>query len=292
MKAFLFPGQASQFIGMGKDLYTDSAEAKQLFEEANEILGYKLTEVMFNGTEEELKETKITQPAVFVHSVISNIVKSKDIKIEAVAGHSLGEFSALVANGVISFEDGLKLVLSRAMAMQSACDATEGTMAAIVGLEDQIVEQTCNNIDDIVVAANYNCPGQLVISGSVSGIDKAIVELKEKGAKMAIKIAVGGAFHSPLMSPAKTELEKSIMSLNFKEPKCPIYQNVTALPTVDPELIKTNLIKQLDAPVKWTITMENMIADGYNDFFEVGGNGKVLRGFMRRIDRKMSIQAL
>lgn len=293
MKAYVFPGQGAQFIGMGKDLYETSEQAHTLFEQANSILGYRLSDVMFNGTEEELKETKITQPAIFLHSVIKSILAGDDFKPDVVAGHSLGEFSALVANGVLTFEDGLKLVQKRALAMQKACEAVESTMAAIVGLEDAKVEEVCANIkDEIVVAANYNCPGQLVISGSIPGVEKAVEQLKEAGARMAIILKVGGAFHSPLMEPAKEELQAAIEATTFHQPKCPIYQNVNAQKATDPTLIQQNLIAQLTSPVRWTQTMLNMIEDGVTEFVEVGGTGKVIKGMILRVNRRMPVIAL
>lgn len=290
--AFLFPGQASQFEGMGKDLYENNPLAKELFEQANEILGFNITEVMFHGSADDLQATKITQPAVFLHSVITLLTSEKGINPKVVAGHSLGEFSALVANKTLSFEDGLSLVAVRAKAMEAACQANKGTMAAIVGLEEAAIEKICEEIDSVVVPANYNCPGQLVISGSESGIDDAVEKLSAAGAKRAIKIAVGGAFHSPLMQPAQEELEEAIMSTNFTQPVAPIYQNVNGLPTSDPEEIKQNLIAQLTSSVRWTQTIKNMIADGANQFYEVGGKGRVLAGFMRRIDRSIPIESL
>jgi [acyl-carrier-protein] S-malonyltransferase len=285
MKAFVFPGQGAQFPGMGKDLYENSAEAKALFEKANDILGFNITEIMFNGEVEDLKQTKVTQPAIFLHSVL--LAKTlKDFAPDMVAGHSLGEFSALVANGTLNFEDGLKLVSQRAMAMQKACEIAESTMAAIVGLADDVVESVCAEIDGVVVPANYNCPGQLVISGSVEAIDKACEVLTEKGAKRAIKLVVGGAFHSPFMEPAREELAAAIAATNFSVPTCPVYQNVNAQPVSDPAVIKENLIAQLTAPVKWTQIVENMIAGGATSFTEVGP-GKVLQGLVKKVDRKM-----
>jgi [acyl-carrier-protein] S-malonyltransferase len=292
MKAYVFPGQASQFEGMGKDMYEENALAKDLFEQANDILGFRITDVMFEGTSEDLRQTKITQPAVFLHSVIKAKMAGDDFQPDAVAGHSLGEFSALVASGAMNFEDGLRLVNQRAMAMQKACEAVEGTMAAIIAMPDEEVEKICAGIDEVVVAANYNCPGQLVISGSVPGINTAVEQLKEAGAKRAIVLQVGGAFHSPLMQPAKDELEKAIAATNFSAPSCPIYQNVTAAPEQDPEKIQANLIMQLTSPVRWTQTMLNMIENGVTEFIEVGGNGKVLQGFVKKVDRRFPTSAL
>lgn len=286
MKAFVFPGQASQFEGMGKDMYESSDIAKEMFDRANEVLGFDITKVMFEGTAEELKETKITQPAVFLHSVIKAKMAGDDFAPDMVAGHSLGELSALVAVNALSFEDGLKLVQKRANAMQKACEAEASTMAAIVGLEDQQVADICNGIEEVVVAANFNCPGQVVISGSIEGVNKACEQLTEAGAKRAIVLQVGGAFHSPLMLPAQEELGKAIDETTFSAPSCPIYQNVTAKPTTDVEEIKLNLKKQLTGSVRWTDTMKNMIADGAAEYIEVGGTGKVLRGFIMRIDRR------
>ncbi len=285
MKAYVFPGQGAQYPGMGKDLYENSAEAKALFDKANEILGFDITKIMFEGTVDDLKETKVTQPAIFLHSVL--LAKTiKDFQPDMVAGHSLGEFSALVANGTLTFEDGLSLVSNRAQAMQKACELEPSTMAAIVGLEDAVVEEVCASIDDVVVPANYNCPGQLVISGSFAGIDKACEMLTERGAKRAIKLVVGGAFHSPLMEPAREELAAAIESTQFSKPICPVYQNVNAKATSDPEVIKQNLIAQLTAPVKWTQTVENMIAGGAKLFTEIGP-GKVLQGLVKKVDRSM-----
>ncbi|MEM9822309.1 MAG: ACP S-malonyltransferase [Bacteroidota bacterium] len=292
MIAYVFPGQAAQFEGMGKDLYDNSETARQLFEQANDILGYRLSDVMFTGTAEELKQTRITQPAVFLHSIVKAQLANTGQLPHAVAGHSLGEFSALVASKAMNFEDGLILVKKRALAMQAACEAVEGTMAAILGLDDEVVEKICLEVDDTVVAANYNCPGQLVISGTLNGVEKAVEACKEAGARKAVILQVGGAFHSPLMEPAKKELQAAIESVNILAPVCPIYQNVHALPETDPEKIKINLIKQLTSPVRWTQIMLNMINDGVDDFYEVGGNGKTIRGFMRRVDRRMPIAAL
>ncbi len=287
MKAYIFPGQGAQFTGMGLDLYNNSPLAKELFEQANEILGFNITAIMFEGTAEELQQTKVTQPAIFLHSVILAKMLGEDFKPEMVAGHSLGELSALVANGVLTFEDGLRLVSKRALAMQKACEAQESTMAAVLGLDDAMVEETCASIDGIVVAANYNCPGQLVISGEISAIDKACELLTEKGAKRAIKLPVGGAFHSPLMEPAREELAEAIMNTTFSVPMCPVYQNVVAKAVTNSEEIKENLIAQLTAPVRWTQSIQQMITDGGTEFIEVGP-GKVLQGLMRKIDRSVA----
>jgi [acyl-carrier-protein] S-malonyltransferase len=284
MKAFVFPGQGAQFVGMGKDLYDNSAVAREMFEKANDILGFSITDLMFAGTDEDLKQTKVTQPAIFLHSVILAKVMGDDFKPEMVAGHSLGEFSALVSAGAMNFEDGLKLVSQRALAMQKACEAEPSTMAAIVGMEDAIVEEVCASISEVVVAANYNCPGQLVISGSIAGVDKACAILTEKGAKRALKLPVGGAFHSPLMEPARAELAKAIEATDIKAPICPVYQNVSAKPFTNPAEIKLNLVAQLTAPVKWTQTVQNMIADGATLFTEVGP-GSVLQGLVKKVDR-------
>ncbi len=291
MTAYVFPGQGSQFPGMGKDLYENFSKAKDMFHKANNILKFKITDIMFEGTEEELKQTNVTQPAIFLHSVILAELMGDNFKPDMVAGHSLGEFSALVANKTLSFEDGLKLVAKRASAMQKACEITPSTMAAIIGLEDKVVEEVCKEIEDeIVVPANYNTPGQLVISGTEKGIDLAIEKLKALGAKRALKLKVGGAFHSPLMEPARAELEKAIRDTKFEEGICPIYQNVTGQPVNDPEIIKTNLIKQLVSPVKWTQTMQNMLADGVDKVVEVGP-GKVLQGMFKKIDRKIETES-
>ena len=287
MKAFVFPGQGAQFVGMGKDLYDNSPMAFELFEKANELLGFRITDLMFNGTDEDLRQTKVTQPAIFLHSVLLAKTLGDSFKPDMVAGHSLGEFSALVANGALTFEDGLILVSKRAMAMQKACEAEPSTMAAIVGIDDEIVERICGEIDEIVVPANYNCPGQLVISGSVQGIDLACAKLTEAGAKRALKLPVGGAFHSPLMEPARAELAEAINSTHFSTPVCPVYQNVTAGPVTDPDEIKKNLIAQLTAPVRWTQTVKNMIADGCTSFTEVGP-GQVLQGLVKKVDRSMA----
>jgi [acyl-carrier-protein] S-malonyltransferase len=290
MKAYIFPGQGAQFTGMGLDLYENYPIAQELFEKGNEILGFSITDVMFEGTAEELKQTKVTQPAIFLHSVILAKVLGEDFKPEMVAGHSLGELSALVANGVLTFEDGLTLVSKRALAMQKACEAQESTMAAVLGLDDEVVEEVCKNIDGVVVAANYNCPGQLVISGEVSAIDKACEILTEKGARRALKLPVGGAFHSPLMEPAREELAEAINNTVFSEPTCPVYQNVVAKAVTNPAEIKENLIAQLTAPVRWTQSVQAMIADGGSEFIEVGP-GKVLTGLMRKIDRMVTASA-
>lgn len=286
MKAYIFPGQGAQFIGMGKDLYENSALAKELFEKANAILGFRITDIMFEGTAEELKETKVTQPAVFLHSVILAKTLGEDFKPEMVAGHSLGEFSALVANGSLSFEDGLKLVSQRALAMQKACEIKPSTMAAVLNLDDKIVEDICASIDRIVVAANYNCPGQLVISGEYKAVELACEKMKEAGAKRALILPVGGAFHSPMMEPAREELAAAIEATTFSTPICPIYQNVTASAVSDAEEIKKNLIIQLTAPVKWTQSVQQMIADGATSFTEVGP-GKVLVGLVGKINREV-----
>ena len=286
MKAYIFPGQGAQFAGMGLDLYENSPVAQELFEKANEILGFSITDVMFEGTDEELKQTRVTQPAVFLHSVILAKVLGDDFKPEMVAGHSLGELSALVAADVLSFEDGLKLVSQRAMAMQKACELQPSTMAAVLGLDDEVVEQVCNDVDGIVVAANYNCPGQLVISGEISAVEKACEILTEKGARRALLLPVGGAFHSPMMEPAREELAAAIKAIGFKEPTCAVYQNVPAKAVASAAEIKENLMAQLTAPVKWTQSIQAMIADGGTEFIEVGP-GKVLQGLMRKIDRNV-----
>tara|TARA_B100000900_G_scaffold32531_1_gene24599 strand:- start:4032 stop:4913 length:882 start_codon:yes stop_codon:yes gene_type:complete len=284
MKAYVFPGQGAQFSGMGKDLYLGSELAKELFEKANEILGFHITEIMFEGTANELKETKVTQPAIFLHSVILAKVLGDSFQPEMVAGHSLGEFSALVAAGYLTFEDGLKLVSKRAMTMQKACEANPSTMAAILGTEDEVVERICASIDGIVVAANYNCPGQLVISGSNEAIAEACKKLTEAGARRALPLPVGGAFHSPLMEPARVELETAINNTSFIKGICPVYQNVTASSIIKPEEIKGNLVKQLTSPVRWTQTMQAMITDGATSATEVGP-GKVLQGLFKKVDR-------
>ncbi|MBD5184973.1 MAG: ACP S-malonyltransferase [Bacteroidales bacterium] len=284
MKAYVFPGQGAQFVGMGKDLYDNNAEAKELFEKANEILGFRITDLMFNGTEEDLKQTKVTQPAIFLHSVLLAKSLGDDFKPDMVAGHSLGEFSALVAAGALSFEDGLKLVSKRAHAMQKACEAQPSTMAAVLALPDAKVEELCAEVDDVVAPANYNCPGQVVISGTVPGIDAACEKMLAAGAKRALKLKVGGAFHSPLMQPAHDELAEAIATVEFKTPVCPIYQNVDGKPHTDPEEIKANLVKQLTAPVRWTYDVEAMIADGATEFVELGP-GNVLQGLVKKINR-------
>ena len=285
MKAYVFPGQGAQFIGMGKELYDNSSVAKELFEQANEELGFRITDIMFFGEDDELKETKVTQPAIFLHSIILAKSLGEKFQPEMVAGHSLGEFSALVANNCLDFSDALKLVHSRALAMQKACDVAPSTMAAILGLEDEVVESICSETDGIVVAANYNCPGQLVISGEIESIHKACDALTQAGARRALVLPVGGAFHSPLMEPAKAELEQAIKATAFNPPNCPIYQNVTASAINDPKEIQKNLIAQLTAPVKWTQTMKKMISDGASEVIE-SGPGKVLQGLFKKIDRR------
>ena len=294
MKAFVFPGQGAQFVGMGKDLYENSPLAKELFEKANDILGYRITDIMFEGTDEDLRQTKVTQPAVFLHSVISALCMGEDFKPEMTAGHSLGEFSALVAAGALSFEDGLKLVYARAMAMQKACEMQPSTMAAIIALPDEKVEEICASVaaeGEVCVAANYNCPGQIVISGSIEGINKACELMKAAGAKRALPLKVGGAFHSPLMEPARAELADAIAHTDFHAPKCPVYQNVNAEPQTDPETIKKNLIAQLTAPVRWTQTIQNMIAAGADTFVEVGP-GAVLQGLVKKISSEVATSGI
>ena len=294
MKAFVFPGQGAQFVGMGKDLYETNALAKKYFDRADEILGFKITEIMFNGTDEQLKETKVTQPAVFLHSVIQALCLGDSFNPAMVAGHSLGEFSALVASGALDFEDGLRLVASRANAMQKACEINSGTMAAIIGLPDEKVEEICASVSsegDIVVAANYNCPGQLVISGNVNAVNAACEKLKEAGAKRALPLKVSGAFHSPLMQPAKDELQAAIEKTTFKTPNCPVYQNVDAKPHTDAEEIKLNLIAQLTSPVRWTASVQTMIHDGADDFTECGP-GKALQGMIGRIDKNVNAHGI
>ena len=294
MKAYVFPGQGAQFAGMGKDLYDSKPLAKELFDKANDILGYSITDIMFNGTDEQLKETKITQPAVFLHSVISALCLGDEFTPAMVAGHSLGEFSALVAAGALSFEDGLRWVYARAMAMQKACEVAPGTMAAIVGLDDETVEKICQQVSttgNVVVAANYNCPGQLVISGNIDAVNQACELLKEAGAKRALPLKVGGAFHSPLMQPAKDELQTAIENTTFAEPKCPVYQNVDGQAHTAPEEIKKNLIAQLTSSVRWTSSVQNMIKDGANDFTECGP-GKALQGMIGRIDKDVTAHGI
>lgn len=286
--AYVFPGQGAQFVGMGKDLHDNNPEAREMFEKANEVLGFRITDLMFNGTEEDLKQTKVTQPAIFLHSVILAKSLGDGFKPDMVAGHSLGEFSALVAAGAMSFEDGLRLVATRAMAMQKACEANPSTMAAVLALPDEKVEELCAEVDDIVAPANYNCPGQVVISGTNAGIDAACEKMLAAGARRALKLKVGGAFHSPLMAPAKEELTRAIDATEFKTPVCPVYQNVDGKPHTNPEEIKANLIEQLTAPVRWTQDVQAMIADGATDFVELGP-GKVLQGLVSKIDRKMNV---
>jgi [acyl-carrier-protein] S-malonyltransferase len=284
MKAYVFPGQGAQYPGMGKELYIKSLLAKEMFERANSLLGFRITDLMFNGTDEDLKQTRVTQPAIFLHSTILATYLADSFRPEMAAGHSLGEFSALAASKALSFEDGLTLVSKRAHAMQKACDATPSSMAAIIGLDDKIIEETCEEINEIVVPANYNCPGQIVISGSTPGVEKAMEILKAKGAKMVVKLAVGGAFHSPLMETARIELEEAIHNTNFSNPVCPIYQNITGRKSSEPSEIKANLIAQLTSPVRWTQTIRNMISDGAASFTEVGP-GKVLQGLIKKINK-------
>ena len=287
-QAYVFPGQGSQFSGMGKELYENNELAKSMFDKADEILGFPITKVMFEGSDDELKQTKVTQPAVFLHSVI--LAKVLGVKPDAVAGHSLGEFSALVASEALSFEDGLRLVAKRAMAMQKCCESQPGGMAAILGLDDATIEQVCEEIDGVVIAANYNCPGQLVISGANDAVDAACVKLKEAGARRALRLPVGGAFHSPLMEAARVELEQAISEVEFHTPVCPIYQNVDAKPQTDPEIIKANIIAQLTAPVRWTQIAQNMIADGCDNFVELGP-GAVLQGMIKKVSSEVSVES-
>ncbi|HML72722.1 MAG TPA: ACP S-malonyltransferase [Macellibacteroides fermentans] len=292
MKAYVFPGQGAQFVGMGKDLYENNSLAKEMFEKANEILGFRITDLMFAGTDEDLRQTKVTQPAIFLHSVILAKTLGDQFKPDMVAGHSLGEFSALVAAGALSFEDGLVLVSKRALAMQKACEATPSTMAAVLNLPDATVEEICATItDEVVVPANYNCPGQIVISGSVPGIDAACEKMLAAGAKRALKLKVGGAFHSPLMEPARTELAEAIEQTSFNKPVCPVYQNVNAKPQTDPVTIKENLVAQLTAPVRWTQSVENMIADGAVKFTEVGP-GAVLQGLVKKVNKEVETEGI
>ena len=292
MKAFVFPGQGAQFVGMGKDLYENNPVAKEMFDKANEILGFNITDLMFNGTDEDLRQTKVTQPAIFLHSVILAKTMGDDFNPDMVAGHSLGEFSALVAAGALSFEDGLRLVSARAQAMQKACEKTPSTMAAVLALPDAKVEELCASVTEgVVVPANYNCPGQIVISGSIEGVDAACAKMLEAGAKRALKLKVGGAFHSPLMEPARAELADAIAQTDFHAPKCPVYQNVNAEPQTDPETIKKNLIAQLTAPVRWTQTIQNMIAAGADTFVEVGP-GAVLQGLVKKISSEVATSGI
>ena len=291
MKAFVFPGQGAQFVGMGKDLYDNNAEARKMMDRANEILGFNITDLMFNGTDEDLKKTSVTQPAVFIHSVALAIALGDEFKPEMVAGHSLGEFSALVAAGALSFDDGLRLVAARAAAMQKACEINPSTMAAIIALPDEKVEEICATIPGVVVCANYNCPGQLVISGEIEAIDKACELLSAAGAKRALKLKVGGGFHSPCMEPARAELAEAIEKTEFMTPRCPVYQNVDAKPHTDPAEIKANLVAQLTAPVRWTNSVRNMIADGATEFTELGP-GKTLQGLISKIDRSVAVAGM
>ena len=292
MKVFLFPGQGAQFAGMGEDLYRSSAEAKKMFKQANDILGWDIDQMMFEGSEEDLKQTRVTQPAIFIHSVITSLLRGKGIEPSMVAGHSLGEFSALTVAGSLSFEDGLYLVNERALAMQDATDAQEGTMAAILGMEDEVIERICSEIEDVVVPANYNSPGQLVISGSVEGVELAVEKLKEAGARRAVVLKVGGAFHSPLMQMAEERLAEAIEETEFRSPKWPVYQNVTAQPETDPDIIQENLIQQLTSPVRWTQTIQNMLTNGATQFYEVGGKGGILQGMVKKVDRHSETYAL
>jgi [acyl-carrier-protein] S-malonyltransferase len=292
MKAYIFPGQGAQYEGMGKDCYESSPVARDLFQEANEILGYSISDVMFTGSAEDLKQTKVTQPAVFLHSIAKVKMASHGFKPGATAGHSLGEFSALVAAGSLSFRDGLQLVNQRALAMQKACETVESTMAAVLGLDDEVVEKICSEIEEVVVPANYNCPGQLVISGTFSGVEEAVRRCQDAGAMKAVVLQVGGAFHSPLMQPAQDDLKAAIENTEFKKPVCPVYQNINALPQTNPDEIRKNLVLQLTGPVRWTQTMLNMISDGVTEFIEAGGTGKVLRGFVSRVDRRFPSSAL
>lgn len=287
-KAYVFPGQGAQFVGMGKELYETSPLAKEMFEKANEVLGFRITDLMFGGTDEDLRQTKVTQPAIFLHSVILAKTMGGEFSPSMTAGHSLGEFSALVATGALSFEDGLKLVYKRALAMQKACEKDPSTMAAILALSDDKVEEICAGIDEVVVPANYNCPGQIVISGSLKGIEIACEKMKEAGAKRALPLKVGGAFHSPLMDPAKIELSEAIAATSFSRPCCPVYQNVSTIGETDPEVIKANLVAQLTAPVKWTQSIQNMIADGASEFMELGP-GNVLQGLVSKIDKNVTV---
>ncbi len=291
MKAFVFPGQGAQFVGMGKDMYENSALAKEMFEKANEVLGFRITDLMFEGTDEDLRQTKVTQPVVFLHSVILAKTMGDKFAPDMVAGHSLGEFSALVAAGALSFEDGLVLVSKRAMAMQKACEIEPSTMAAVLALDDAKVEEICASINGVVVAANYNCPGQLVISGSIAAVEEACANMLEAGAKRALKLPVGGAFHSPLMEPARVELAAAIEKAQIVAPICPIYQNVTASAETDPKVIKAKLVEQLTAPVRWTQSVQNMIADGATLFVEVGP-GKVLQGLVKKINKESQVQSI